>query len=172
MHLRQCWWGICRSRRVAWWQKTSSWVASVCSTWSVNQWWTALKNKNCFFFLSLFIAPLTVQCNSTIMVSAVLPLTCRSHLPIVCNPIIRLICHCVLFKADIFSFYFISLTVLYSSCAWEWSATTVAPLSHRKHSSSPVAPPLILWLCDITLHHHVTLLHVLCTIYAEQPVWH
>ena len=39
---------------------------------------------------------------------------------------------------------------------------TGAPLSHRKHCSwnaSPVVPPLILWLCDITLRHHVKLLH-------------
>ena len=38
-------------------------------------------------------------------------------------------------------------------------------LSYRKHCSwnaSSVAPPLILWLCDIELHHHVTHLHNLC----------
>ena len=42
------------------------------------------------------------------------------------------------------------------------SALTEAPLSHRKHSSlnaSSVVPPLILWLCYITLHHHATHLH-------------
>ena len=37
--------------------------------------------------------------------------------------------------------------------------------SHRKHCSwnaSSLAPPLILWLCDITLRHHVTHLHYWC----------
>ena len=37
-----------------------------------------------------------------------------------------------------------------------------APLSYRKRCSwnaSSVVSPLILWLCDITLHHHVTHLH-------------
>ena len=37
-----------------------------------------------------------------------------------------------------------------------------APLSHRKHCSrnaSSVVPPLITWLCDITLCHRVTHLH-------------
>ena len=43
-----------------------------------------------------------------------------------------------------------------------------APLSHRKLCSwsawnaSSIAPPLIQWLCDITLHHHVPNLHYLC----------
>ena len=42
-----------------------------------------------------------------------------------------------------------------------------ARLSHREHSSlnaSPVVPPLLPRLCDITLHHRVTHLHNLCLL--------
>ena len=45
------------------------------------------------------------------------------------------------------------------------SAPTEAPLSHRKHHSlnaSSVVPPLIPWLCDITLQQHVAQLSNLC----------
>ena len=37
--------------------------------------------------------------------------------------------------------------------------------SHRKHwswNALSVVPPLILWLCDITLHHQVTRLYKIC----------
>ena len=45
------------------------------------------------------------------------------------------------------------------------STPTEAPLSHSKHCSwnaSSVVPPLILWICDITLCHRVTHLYNLC----------
>ena len=60
---------------------------------------------------------------------------------------------------------YLSLNMTYASCH---SVVTEAPLSHRKHCSlnaSSVVLPLILWLCDITLCHHVTHLHNWCTIW-------
>ena len=47
------------------------------------------------------------------------------------------------------------------------STPTEAPLSHRKQllwNTSSVVPPLILWLCDITLHHHVIHFHNLMIV--------
>ena len=69
----------------------------------------------------------------------------------------------------LFDFFF-SFDVFMGSCACKrsWrlkrskSAPTEAPLSHRKQSSwntSSVVQPLIVWLCYITVHHHVTHLH-------------
>ena len=58
-----------------------------------------------------------------------------------------------------------------SVCKRSWklqksrSAPTEVCVSHIKYCSwntSPVIPPSILWLCDITLCHHVTHLHHLC----------
>ena len=88
--------------------------------------------------------------------------------------------HQVNFAGELLHFLFffpVPLVCYLGICAckisWKFKMPNVSPLSLRKYcswNSLSVVSPLILWHCDVTIHHHVTHLQYVC-LYIIMPVF-